>query len=300
MRYWYRWATLAGVLFLFGLMLLLFLGDIDVTGRPDSSSVQPVPPGLSALFDDPRRPQRPALRKVPPVQPPAIRSAAVVQRIPVLMYHEIGDKPNGNYLRYADFEAQMRWLAENGYQTVTLEEVYRHLNDFTPLPPKPVVLTFDDGYRSFYTAAVPVLKRNRFRATVFIITGLVDHPEHMTWEQIKELPTMGMEVGAHTVTHSDLRQMTGAKLRWELAESKRILEERIGLVVRFFCYPTGRYNQETPEVVKAVGYLGAVTTEYGPVTPKQSPFLWSRIRISRGDTVALMVRKIQGAIRTEP
>lgn len=251
--------------------------------RAVTAVAEPVPPPVVA-----GAPQEPPLR--PPVNP-GERSG----QIPVLMYHEIGDVVNNNYLRRSEFEAQMQWLAENGYNPVTLSQVYRHINDFRPLPAKPVVITFDDGYSTFYTVAVPILRKHRFTATVFVATGLLERPEHMTWSQVAELPTLGIELGSHTVTHADLRFLSGARLTREVAESKKQLEARTGARIEFFCYPGGKYNGETPEAVKAAGYLGAVTTEYGPVTPEQSPFLWSRVRILRGETGASFARKIRAA-----
>lgn len=245
-----------------------------------------------AVADAPQEPE--------PKPAPRIAPEQRVRRIPVLMYHEIGDVNNNNYVRRSEFEAQLQWLEENGYTPVTLGQVYAHINDFVPLPPKPVVLTFDDGYATFRSVVVPLLQRHRFTATAFITTGLIGRREHMTWDEVAQLPGLGIEIGAHSVTHADLRSLGGTRLTRELVESKRELEERTGARVDFFCYPAGKYNQQTPDAVKAAGYLGAVTTEYGPVTLVQTPFLWSRIRILRGETPASFARKIRNATGEGP
>ncbi len=230
-----------------------------------------------------------------PAEPPKVAPEDRIRQIPVLMYHEIGDVNDNNYVRRSEFEWQMKWLSDNGYHAVTLGQVYRHINDFTPLPAKPVVLTFDDGYATFHSIAVPTLKQYNYTATAFIITGLIGRKEYMTWEQVAELPSQGFEIGSHTVSHADLRFLSGARLTREVAESRRELEQRTGVPVEFFCYPAGKYNDQTPDAVKAAGYLGAVTTQYGPVTLQQSPFLWSRVRILRGETQASFAKKIRTA-----
>lgn len=230
-----------------------------------------------------------------PAPPPTIAPEDRIKQIPVLMYHEIGEVNNNNYVRRSEFEAQVKWLAENGYHAVTLAQVYAHINDFRPLPPKPVVITFDDGYATFRGTAVPILREQGYTATAFITTGLIGRPEHMTWAEVAELPGLGFEIGSHSVTHPDLRFLSGARLTRELVEARRELQERTGARVDFFCYPAGKFNDQTPEAIKAAGYLGAVTTEYGPVTLGQSPFLWSRIRIVRGETPGSFARKIRNA-----
>lgn len=218
-----------------------------------------------------------------------------ITAIPVLMYHEIGDVNNNNYIRASEFEAQVRWLAENGYHTVTLAEAYQHFHDFKPIASKPVVLTFDDGYATFYDIAVPALQKYGFRATAFIVTGLLGRGGYMTWDQVIDIANQGMEIGSHTLTHSDLRTISGERLAREITEPKRLLEERTKTPVRFFCYPSGKYSDETLDGVKKAGYLGAVTTEYGPITPEQSPTVWPRIRILRGETNASFAAKIRQA-----
>lgn len=295
---WWRWSRLL-VVALVSLGTLAFgtvsvrapgvqMASADGPREPAAVVAEPV---LAPVADAPQEPEeRPAPKPRPTVAPDDR-----IRQVPVLMYHEVGDVNNNNYVRRSEFEAQLNWLAENGYHAVTLGQVYKHINDFAPLPPKPVVITFDDGYATFHSIVVPTLRQHGFTATAFITTGLIGRKEHMTWDQVAELPNLGIEIGAHSVTHPDLRTVSGARLTREVAEAKRELEERTGARVDFFCYPAGKYNDQTPGAVKTAGYLGAVTTEYGPVTLKQSPFLWSRIRIVRGESPASFAKKIRNA-----
>lgn len=252
---------------------------------PPEPAGPPVPPKPLG----PEVPPKPEGPQVPP------RAAKVLKKIPILMYHEIGDQPNNNYVSRQTFEAQMKWLADNGYHGITLGEAYRHLYQGAEVPSRPVAITFDDGYRTFYTIVAPILQKYEFRATSFIITGLVGRPDTMTWEMVEELPTLGMEVGAHTISHPDLRTLSGERLRREIAGSKETLEEHLHRPVQFFCYPSGKYDDETVATVKAAGFLAGVTTDYGPATPDQNPLILDRVRILRTETAASFADKIKRA-----
>lgn len=229
-----------------------------------------------------------------------IPKAERLHEIPVLMYHEIGDEANNNYVSAKEFAAQMDWLAQNGYHGVTLGQVYHHLYDGAPIPPKPVGITFDDGYKTFATIAVPILRQHQFGATNFVITGSVGQPGYMNWGDVVALPKLGMEVGAHTVNHLDLRTLKGDRLRHEIADSRRDLEEHLGIPVEFFNYPAGRYNDETVKAVEEAGFLAAVTTDYGPAVAQDSPYLMERVRVLRDDSVTSLGHKVIAASDKEP
>lgn len=260
---------------------------------------QPLPP---PVIEAPEALVAPEPPPEDPVPEPILHIAPEerVGLIPVLMYHEIGDVANNNYVRLHEFEAQMGWLAANGYNAVTLAQVYRHLNDFEPLPPKPIVISFDDGYLTFYSLAVPILQRHSFVATNFIITGMVGRIEHMDWDQVRSVAEAGMEIGSHTISHVDLRQVNSQRLERELVQSRQELEAQVGLPVHFFGYPSGRYAPQTPDSVQEAGYWGAVTTIGGPVTPDQNPFLWHRVRVLRGETLSSFATKIKKATGEVP
>lgn len=217
-------------------------------------------------------------------------------RIPVLMYHEIEDGTNSNYLEETRFAEQVRWLAENGYEAVTLSQAYDYMRGMKkPTPGKKVVaLTFDDGYASFYTKAVPLLRRYGFVATVCVITDQIGKKNHVTWKQLEELVALGFEVASHTKSHPDLTRLGRKALVAEVAESKRILEKRLKVPVRFFCYPAGRYNTIVIKAARDAGYIGALTTRSGLVFPGSDSYQWPRLRIYRGmslEALAAALRK---------
>ena len=157
--------------------------------------------------------------------------------IPILMYHYI-DAPGPDADIYRKdlsvlpqaFEEQMVYLREAGYHSISLRDLVLHLQAGVELPPNPVVLTFDDGYLDNYTQAYPILERYGFSGTFFIITGLVDKRTegHMSWEQVEELHSRGMEIGSHSYTLPDLRGRSDDYIIWQVLGSKEAIEARIG------------------------------------------------------------------------
>lgn len=205
-------------------------------------------------------------------------------KVPILMYHEIADGPNRLYVTPAEFADQMAALKRLGFSTIRLQDLYDHFTHGSPLPDRPVILTFDDGYASFYTEAYPLLKQHGFTGTLFVITGWVGRTGYVTWDQIRQLVADGVEMGAHTVSHLELPRLSPGDARWEAAESRRRLEREIGRTVPFFAYPAGRNDPRSLTTLKEAGFLGAVTTEYGVAAADQNPLLWKRVRINKGTT----------------
>lgn len=230
----------------------------------------------------------PAATTAPVAPPPATPAAAIAKPVPylqMLMYHEIGDGPNGLYVSVKNFEQQMKYLYDHGYCGITVEEGKALLDGRGATPAgKPVVLTFDDAYSSFMTYAYPVLSQYGFKATVFVIvdrTSNPSYPNHLSWEQIEQISASGMEIGSHTRSHPSLPTLGSAGLDEEVGHSKIILEEHLGQPVNSFCYPAGEYNQTVVDAVARAGYKQAVTVKYGWATKKNAPLEIPRIRISR-------------------
>ena len=186
------------------------------------------------------------------------------QAVPILYYHSVM-REVGNELRMPpdQFEAQMAYLQDHGYQSVTLDQLYQVKYLGGTLPAKPFVITFDDGYEDNYMTAFPVLKKYGFTATVFIVSSYINGEGFMSWPQLKELLANGWEIEGHTVNHPYLSKIDAATVLSELKGSKGLLEKGLGHSVDFFAYPYGDFNDEVVQAVKNAGYVMAFTTERG-------------------------------------
>lgn len=189
--------------------------------------------------------------------------------VPILMYHRVdtvsGDR---NTLLVNKFAEQMKFLKTAGHNTIKLDELYQYLTGQADLPPKPVLLTFDDGYEDNYLYVLPLLKKYNFTATVFPVVKwlgqygdwkkMSENERLMTWEQLFAWRDAGMEIGSHTVQHPDLRKLTDEQLEYELVESKRILQTKLGITVDYLCYPYGTLNEKVKHFAKSAGYKAAL------------------------------------------
>lgn len=193
------------------------------------------------------------------------------KEVPILMYHRIANIPNDRNTVSPDmFTEQLRYLQKQGYTTISLEDLYDHLTTKMPLPSKPVILTFDDGYEDNFTNALPLLKEYGMIATVCVISNWVGknndwenyrgkpHCSTMSWEQLQEWQRQGMEICAHTVNHPFLSRLTTDEIRNELSHCKKDLEERLGIPIDFLCYPYGDLDARVTSITKSLGYKGAL------------------------------------------
>jgi peptidoglycan/xylan/chitin deacetylase (PgdA/CDA1 family) len=218
------------------------------------------------------------------------------RRVPVLMYHVIGDPPPGTpftdlWVSASTLSAQMRYLDRRGYIVVNLQDVYDYWHG-GPLPRKAVVVSFDDGFDSHYRRARPILARHGWSGTLNL--ALSHYGADLSRREIRALLAANWELDSHTLTHAYLPGLSAARLRAEVSRSRRILRRLFHVPVNFFCYPTGAYSRRVVAAVRAAGYQGATTTEHG-LASRGEPYTMNRIRISRGDGVAGLARKLRGA-----
>lgn len=187
--------------------------------------------------------------------------------VPILEYHRIGPEPPGSALTDAltvgtgDFRAQMDWLRAAGYHAVTPTQLYDALAFGARLPTRPVMLTFDDGYRDVLWNAAPLLHRLRIHATAFVITRRISGPDpsFLTWSELRRLEALGFTIGSHTVDHVDLTALGPDGLAYELEQSRAVLERGLDRVVQWFAYPAGRFDAGVVAAVRQAGYVLAVT-----------------------------------------
>ena len=173
-----------------------------------------------------------------------------------------------------DFRGQMDWLDREGYEAVTLEQVEDAWWRGGTLPPKPVVLSFDDGYRPQFTFALPQLRRHGWAG----LLNLKAEGSDLYPSNVEAMIAAGWQLASHTIDHSDLTTLSGAELEREVAESRRILRREYGVPVKSFCYPSGRYDTETIAAVEAAGYTTA-TTEIPGYASREHPYELARLEV---------------------
>jgi peptidoglycan/xylan/chitin deacetylase (PgdA/CDA1 family) len=214
-------------------------------------------------------------------------------KVPILMYHRVnntlisGDPAAASLtVPTVNFESQLMFLKSQGFESVSLERLYRAFYNNEALPPKPVILTFDDGYEDNYVYALPLLKKYNLTATFFISTGFSDQsPNYLTKSQIKEMSDLGMSIESHTINHPNLVAIPQNKLQVELSASKKTLEEITGRDVFFLAYPYGSYSAEVVTATKKAGYLMAVTINAGHIQSEAKPYELHRERMSPYTTI---------------
>jgi peptidoglycan/xylan/chitin deacetylase (PgdA/CDA1 family) len=197
----------------------------------------------------------------------------VEPRVTILVYHRFSDSADDSMtVRMSTFEAQLRVLHEHGYQIVPLREVVHWLRDpEATLPPKPVVITVDDGHRSVYEKLLPVLLRERFTVTLFIYPSAISNASYaMTWEQLRALKQTGLvDIQSHTFWHPNFkverRQRTPADfqqfVRMQLSKSRQRLEAQTGAQVDMLAWPFGIYDDELISLATAEGYTVGLTLD---------------------------------------
>ncbi len=199
--------------------------------------------------------------------------------VPILEYHVLGE-PEGEvpypelYVSRPDFRHQLEWLDGHGYQAVTLEQVEEAWFEGGTLPPKPVVLSFDDGYRPQFTFALPQLRKHGWAG----VLNLKAEGSDLYESNVKAMVAAGWELASHTIDHSDLTTLDAAALEEEVAGSREMLRREYGVPVKNFCYPAGQFDKTVIAAVEAAGYVGA-TTEIPGYAESDSPYELARFEI---------------------
>ncbi len=162
------------------------------------------------------------------------------------------------------FTAQVETLKNAGYTFITPKEIAEILDGRKKLPQKPIVLSFDDGYRDFYTDVFPILKKYNIKSIIYVVSGFLDKPNYLLIEQLKEIAESGLvEIGAHTVNHAVLKGIPLEMAKYEIEESKKQLENLLNISVVSFAYPHGQFDNQVINLIKDAGFRSAVTTTHG-------------------------------------
>ncbi len=235
-----------------------------------------------------------------PIIPPLAAAQKTVQ-VPILMYHHVSPPVTQSALDVSlavepeIFKQQLAYLKKQGYHSITFNQLFSALYYDAPLPAKPIILSFDDGYDDAYNNVYPMLKEQGFSGMFYIITGKVGWKGQATWPQLREMMRNGMQMGSHTVDHSDMGQVlqiSQEQAQKEFRVSQSTLQKNLGVPIQQFCYPAGEpfrsysaiLQQEALKLLAEDGYVGA-TLDPGGQTPagttqkSLAPFKLMRLRI---------------------
>ncbi len=233
-------------------------------------------------------------------------------RVVILCYHGVtarerrmAEDPTGLHIRFPRFEAQLDYLRRN-FNVLSLSEYLRARREGRQLPDYSVVLTFDDGYRNFYTMAAPRLRERNLPASLFLTVGKIkeerrqgdwspeDDIEYLSWPEVVELKSSGVEVGSHTVTHPMLSQLPLEEAERDLRESMTAGAHRTGDERPPFAYPFGDYTPEVAERARTLGYSCALTTDAGANDPSEDLYTLRRVLIGDDDDEPAFAARVSG------
>jgi len=188
--------------------------------------------------------------------------------VPILIYHSVRpytEEDSTGARRWIatpeTLESELAWLRANAYTSVTFEALRRAITEGAALPPRPVIISFDDDWQSQYDNAVPLLRKYGFTATFFVWVRVVGHPHHMSWDEICELDSQGMEIGCHTMTHLILPRLeSNDQLTHEIDAARDLISAHLGHPVTTFAYPFGQYDERVVQAVRDAGFTTARST----------------------------------------
>jgi peptidoglycan/xylan/chitin deacetylase (PgdA/CDA1 family) len=213
--------------------------------------------------------------------------------VPILCYHSISEsKDNELLLSPEKFKSQLKYLKDNGYTPITMDELYNFLKNNKSIPEKSVVITFDDGYRDNYTTAFPILKEFGFKATVYVISNFVENDLYMTKAQIKEMSDWGIDIESHTDNHEDLSKLTLDQQYETMKKSKEQLETILSKKVDYIAYPFGKFNVNTRKVAEKAGYKLGFSLAGGLADKGDNAYNIDRLYISNNYTIDEFITKL--------
>jgi peptidoglycan/xylan/chitin deacetylase (PgdA/CDA1 family) len=236
----------------------------------------------------------------------ASRAQPGTATVPILMYHVINVPPPGSsgstslYVPADEFSSQMEALKAAGWHAVTLDQLEAYWTRGGSLGSgKPIVITFDNGYASQYTNALPVLKRLGWVGVENLqVNGLSPSDGGLTEPQVRGLIAAGWELGAQGVTGADLVSLDADQLHSEVATSRDLLRSRYGVPVNWFSYPLGHYDPTVTAAVRSAGYVGATTIVPGWASPQEDRFRLPRLQVLGGTTATQLLSQIAAAKAT--
>jgi len=272
--------------------------------RVQRFALVPIALGLVSLLPGGCRKEEPkAAEATLPAEAVAPAKTVQPRNIPILCMHEVGPDAKNEYsIKTADLEKYLQWLHDNGFQSVTLRDVAAYIAGEKELPEKPVVLTFDDNWKSAIKIVKPLLEKHGYVGVAFVISSPVGENERrLTWDDCKALAAAGWEIGSHSTTHEILTQVpegqTAESIRpmveEQIRDSKAQIEEQTGLQVTSFAFPFGNYDEFVLETLKDAGYTAAVSIDRSTADERSDPFRLPRRMIMNQSAFSTFQRVCQ-------
>ncbi len=205
--------------------------------------------------------------------------------VPIMMYHKVEDSETlkSDTVSPENFQKHMAYLKNHGYRVLTLDEFVEGVKHDRMFPEKSVVLTFDDGYENNFLHAFPVLQQNQFPATLFISPEFIGREGFLTWRQIYQMQAHDISYGSHGMTQAYLPDLNEHRRRYEIEESKAVLEGNLSTRIDYFAYPVGGFNDDIKKRLQTSGYRAAMATNRGYDRFNKDVFEINRIRFSDKD-----------------
>lgn len=224
--------------------------------------------------------------------------AASSPPVPILGYHHIGSPPTGTahpglWVGARLLRRQLAALARAGYRAITLDRVWRAWHGTARLPPRPIVITFDDGYASQARLAGPALRAHRWPGVLNLQVSRLGARGGLSRGQVRGLLRAGWELDAHSITHPDLTRVSSRRLTAEVAGSRQALRAAFGAPVDFFAYPYGHEDARVRAAVRRAGFRGATTTRAKLVDAATDPFALGRVLVPGGRSPRALLQAVR-------
>jgi peptidoglycan/xylan/chitin deacetylase (PgdA/CDA1 family) len=274
------------------ILLLTACGGTPVTLSQPVITETPLPPAITFSA---AQTFTPTAAEAPTIIPTAtwVKQGPGDITVPILLYHHIDISPIDSryYVTPKKFEEEIKLLHDWGYTTITTTQLVQAITLGTKLPPRPILITFDDGHADNYTNAFPIMQKYGFTGVLYLVYNYLNTDQYLNTAQVLEMTHAGWEVGSHTINHVDLTKLSEDKQRREIVESRQLFEQKFGVPILTFAYPFGYENPGVLDYAHFAGYIGAMgASGYTPAQGTWNLYNLQRVEIKGTDDAKTFTR----------
>ncbi|HUI88580.1 MAG TPA: polysaccharide deacetylase family protein [Anaerolineales bacterium] len=288
-------------IFVIALLTVLLAGcNGMVVDAPTATQTASLLPPTATATVTPTPSITPTFTQTPIPSPTWVSQGPGHVQVPIFMYHHVSDSPIGSdyYVPPEKFDVEMKLLHDWGYTTITTSMLVQAITQGVSLPPRPIIISFDDSWESQYSNAFPIMKKYGFTGVLYTVvsyigrpSGLTTDPSYLTADQLKEMAAAGWEIGSHTETHQNVTVMTDDQLHYEIVQSRKDLQQELGVPILTFAYPFGGANSAVIDYVHFAGYIAAMgATGFTADQGKGNLFELQRCEIKYSDDAKSIIR----------